>query len=218
LQRFLHVSTTDVYGYPLQVCDESHPPVDIGLPYNRTKCLGERAVWDSGLPVTILRPATIYGPRSIPFGSDIAKLIRQRLMAVIDGGASRGGFVYVDNAVDAMIVASGAAESLGRAYNVSDGTDANWRIYVDLLADGMGLPRPWIDLPSRAAFALARLTEAPHRYCRIPGRPLLTQHAVYLLSRDQEFPIVRIRGELAYAPAVSFRDGMARMVQWLKSP
>src|SRR5437879_1367484 len=25
LQRFLHVSTTDVYGYPAVPCDESHP-------------------------------------------------------------------------------------------------------------------------------------------------------------------------------------------------
>src|SRR4051812_43571613 len=48
LQRFLHVSTTDVYGYPRQVCDESNPPVETGLPYNRTKILAERAAIDSG--------------------------------------------------------------------------------------------------------------------------------------------------------------------------
>src|SRR5690349_7900482 len=41
LRRFLHVSTTDVYGYPERACDESHPLTQVGLPYNRSKCMGE---------------------------------------------------------------------------------------------------------------------------------------------------------------------------------
>ncbi|MGD1070883.1 MAG: NAD-dependent epimerase/dehydratase family protein [Bryobacteraceae bacterium] len=211
LERFLHVSTTDVYGYPKQVCDESSPPVDVGLPYNRTKILGERAALDSGLPVTVVRPATIYGPRSVTFGTDLAKLLRQRLMAVIDHGQAPGGFLYVDNAVDAILRAATAQESLGRVYNLSDGTGVTWKTFVDRLADGLGYPRPWIDIPTGGAFALARFLEA------MPGRPLLTRHAVHLLARDQEFPIDRIRRELGYAPAVGFEEGMARTVQWLKT-
>src|SRR5260370_41569130 len=109
LQRFLHVSTTDVYGYPLNPCEESHGLIDTGIHYNRSKCMGENAVWeasrDAGLPVTVVRPATIYGPRGTAFATDIAKLIRQRLMAVIDGGHSEGGFCYVDNAAQAIIQA-----------------------------------------------------------------------------------------------------------------
>jgi nucleoside-diphosphate-sugar epimerase len=217
IQRFLHVSTTDVYGYPRQVCGEDAERVDVGLPYNSTKCMGERAVWVSGLPVTVVRPATIYGPRSIPFGSDLAKLIRQGLMAVIDGGRARGGFLYVDNAVDALIAAATARESLGRPYNLSDGTNATWRAYVDALAAGLGERRPWIDIPSRAALALAWGMEAPHRFLKVPGRPLLTRHAVYLLARDQEFPAERARRELGFAPAVGFEEGMKRTVEWIQS-
>jgi nucleoside-diphosphate-sugar epimerase len=217
LVRFLHVSTTDVYGYPIRVCDESQPAVDAGLPYNRTKILGERAVWDSGVPATVVRPATIYGPRSVPFGSDIARLLRQRLMAVVDGGRATGGFLYVDNAVAAIVAAATAKESLGRAYNLADGTGIIWKTYVERLADGLGMRRPWIDLPSAAAFALASGMEAPHRYLKIPGRPLLTRHAVYLLARDQEFPIERARRELGLSPAVNFDEGMARTVAWLQT-
>ncbi len=66
VKRFLHVSTTDVYGYPRVPCAESAPMRDVGLPYNRTKIQGEEAVWrahrEHGLPVTVVRPATIYGP------------------------------------------------------------------------------------------------------------------------------------------------------------
>ncbi len=220
VQRFLHVSTTDVYGYPAEPCDESHPLTDIGLPYNRSKCMGESAVWDafhkSGLPVTIVRPATIYGPRGTAFGTDIAQHLRQGTMAVIDGGRSAGGFCYVDNAAQAMIDAAAASETIGRAYNLSDGTGATWRRYVDALADGLGRRRAWIDMPSAAAFALANTMEAPHRYLRIPGRPMLTRHAVYLLSRSQEYPTARAQRDFGFAPAVSFEEGIGRLVEWLK--
>ncbi len=220
LERFLHVSTTDVYGYPHEPCDESHPLTDVGLPYNRTKCQGEECVWDASgrlaLPVTVVRPATIYGPRGKAFGSDIARLIRQGLMAVIDGGRAPGGFCYVDNAVDAILRAAGTPKTVGRAYNVADGTGQTWRSYVDALADGLGERRPWIDLPSAIAFPLARTFEAPHQYLGVPGRPLLTRHAALLLSRNQEFPIERARRDFGFSPAVGFEEGIARTVEWLK--
>ena len=219
LERFLHVSTTDVYGYPVEPCEESHPLVDVGLPYNRTKCLGEQSVWEasrrSGLPVTVVRPATIWGPRGAVFATDIAKLLRQGLMAVIDGGRSPGGFCYVDNCVEAIVQAATASHTAGHAYSLSDGTGVTWRQYVDALADGLGARRPWINLPVTLAFPLARTMEAAHQYLPLPGRPLLTRHAVYLLSRSQEFPAEAARRDFGFSPAVSFGEGMKRTVEWL---
>ncbi len=220
LERFLHVSTTDVYGYLADPCDESHPLTDVGLPYNRTKCRGEESVWDAsrrtGLPVTVVRPATIYGPRSKDFATEIAKLIRQGAMLVLNGGRSPGGFCYVDNAVHAIIQAAASPDTLGRAYNLADGTGATWRSYVDALAAGLGERRPWINLPDAIAFPLARTLEATHAQLRFLGRPLLTRHAVYLLSRNQEFPVERARRDFGFAPAVSFEEGVSRTVDWLQ--
>jgi nucleoside-diphosphate-sugar epimerase len=218
VRRFLHVSSTDVYGYPRHPCDESGPLTDAGLPYNRTKCQGEELVREAsaaGLPVTTIRPATIYGPRSKAFTADIAKLIRQGLMAVLDGGRSPGGFCYVDNAAEALIAAAHAQETVGRTYNIADGTGATWRTYVDRLADGLGLRRPWIDIPSAIAFPLAYTMEAAHRHLPIPGRPLLTRHAVRLLSRNQEFPSESARRDFGFRPQVSFEEGMVRTLAWL---
>ncbi len=83
---------------------------DVGLPYNRTKIQGEEAVWrahrEHGLPVTVVRPATIYGPRGKDFVVEIANLLRQRMMLLIDGGRARGGFTYVDNVAQAMMDAA----------------------------------------------------------------------------------------------------------------
>jgi len=216
LERLLHVSTTDVYGYPLVPCAESGLLVDVGLPYNRTKLLGDNLVRAASLPWTIVRPATIYGPRGKAFAIDIAALLRQGVMAVMDGGRTPGGFSYVDNAAEAIIAASTARETVGRVYNMADGSGATWRTYVDTLADGLGLRRPWLSMPSSVAFALARTVEAPHRFLRLPGRPLLTRHAVFLLSRDQEFPTEAARRDFGFRPEVSFEEGVQRTVAWLQ--
>ena len=215
LERFLHVSTTDVYGYPRVPCGETGALVDVGLPYNRTKMLGEGLIRAASLPWTIVRPATIFGPRGKTFASDIASLIRQGVMAVIDGGGTPGGFCFIDNAAEAIILAASARQTVGRVYNIADGTGATWRQYVDALADGLGLRRPWLSLPSSVAFALAYAMESPHRFLRIPGRPLLTRHAVYLLSRNQEFPAAAARLNFGFHPAISFEEGVARTVAWL---
>jgi nucleoside-diphosphate-sugar epimerase len=211
LERFLHVSSTDIYGYPADPCDESHQPTDVGLPYNRSKCMGEAAVWASGLPVTVVRPATIYGPRSKAFVADIARLIRRGSMAVIDGGRVPGGFCYVDNAAHAILEAARSRETLGRAYNLADGTGVTWRSYVDALADGLGERRPWLDIPSALALPLARMLEWV-----APTRPVLTRHAVYLLSRNQEYPTGRAKRDFGFAPAVLFEEGIARTIRWLR--
>src|ERR1700761_4838898 len=126
LRRFLHVSTTDIYGYPLTPCSEEQPAVDAGLPYNQTKILGEAAVWqayrEEGLPVTVLRPATIFGPRGKDFTLEIATLLRQRTMAYIDHGSVPGGFTYVDTVAEAMMAAAASPQTVGEAYNISGGT------------------------------------------------------------------------------------------------
>ena len=218
LERFVHVSTTDIYGYPQTPCSEDHPFVDAGLPYNQTKGAGEAAVWKAhaeGLPVTILRPATIYGPRGKDFTQEIAALLRQRLMAYVGGGHATGGFTYVDNVAHAMLEAASSPRTVGQAYNIADGTNASWRDYATLFAEQLGTKPPWIDLSFGKALALARAFEAPHRFLRLPGRPLLTRHAVLLLGRNQEFPATKAKNDFSFRPGVSLEEGIRRSVAWL---
>jgi nucleoside-diphosphate-sugar epimerase len=221
VERFLHVSTTDVYGYPRVPCDEEAPLRDVRLPYNRTKIQGEEAVWrahrDRGLPVTVVRPATIYGPRGKDFVVDIAGMLRQGMMLLIDGGRARGGFTYVDNVAQAMMDAAASSKAVGRAYNISDGTGVTWREYTCALADALGYRRPRFSLPFPIAMALGASMEVPFGLLKLDGRPLLTRHAVYLLARDQEYPAARAREDFGFAPQVPFADGIVRSAEWVRS-
>jgi nucleoside-diphosphate-sugar epimerase len=181
LQRFLHVSTTDVYGYPAVPCDESHPLTDVGLPYNRTKCQGEECVWEAsrrGLPVTVVRPATIYGPRSKDFVIEIAKLIRQGTMAVVDGGAPRW-LCYVGNA-GRHHPGSQRAEALAalqhRGRNRRDLAPLHRR-----LADGLGQRR--LDQHPQPSHS-PRPYRVAHRLLRLRAGPCLPA-TVYLLPQPE---------------------------------
>lgn len=221
LERFLHVSTTDVYGYPLVPYSEAGPLTRTALPYNQTKLQGELAVWSASqthrLPVTVVRPGTIYGPRGKDFTLDIATLLHQRTMAVVDGGAAPGGFLYVDNAAGAMLDAALSPHTIGQAYNLVDGTGTTWREYLTRFAALLGTKPPWINLPFRAAMAVAAAMEAPYRTLGLPGRPLLTRHAVYLLGRSQEFPIGKARSDFGFTPAISLEEGLQRSADWLRA-
>ena len=221
LQRFLHVSTTDVYGYPVVPCDEQGPLRETNLPYNQTKAQGERAVWQAaashGLPVTVVRPGTIYGPRGKDFTVDMAALLRQRLMAVIDGGNAPGGFTYVDNVAHAMIDAARSPATTGEAYNIVDGDGATWRSYLALFAALLKKKEPRIDLSFAAAMRIAAVMETPYRLLPLGGKPLLTRHAVYLLGRDQNFPMAKAKRDFGFKPAVTMEEGLERSVEWLRA-
>ncbi len=217
LQRFVHVSTTDVYGYPRIAGDETMMPCDVRLPYNSTKLRGEALVWQAGadgLPITIVRPASIYGPGGKAFVTDIVTLLRQRLMLLVDGGRAPGGFVYVDDVCEAMLLAAEARESVREAYNISSVDALCWREYTERLARLLGLPMPWLQLPMGAAMALAAASEVPHRL-GVPGRPLLTRHAVYLLARDQQYSTAKAAAQLGWRPRTCIEAGLQRAVAGL---
>lgn len=220
LQRFVHVSTTDIYGYPESPCAEDSPAVNAGLPYNRTKILAESIVWqaraDHGLPITILRPATIYGPRGKDFTQEIATLLRQRLMATIDRGKAPGGFVYIDTVAQALLDASSSPATEGKAYNLADPAAHTWAHYLQLFAGQLGSPAPWINFSFRNALRFARMLEKPHRLLHLAGRPLLTQHAVYLLGRNQNFPVTRAHQDFLFTPTISLEEGICRSIAWLR--
>ncbi|WP_158615328.1 NAD(P)-dependent oxidoreductase [Acidipila sp. EB88] len=220
LQRLLHVSTTDVYGYPVSAAgDETMPTRATGLPYNETKRSGEALVWQAaarGLPVTVVRPASIYGPHGKAFVTDVVTLLKQRLMLLVDSGRAPGGFVYVDDVCHAMWLAAMAPGACNEAYNLSSVDGATWHTYTTALARALALPAPWLHLPFVAAMALATVSELPHK-AGLPGRPLLTRHAVYLLARDQQYNTRKAQQQLGWQPSTPLEQGIQASVAPLLS-
>lgn len=220
LERFVHLSTTDVYGYPRQPCAEDADLLDTGLPYQRSRVQAELAVWgfaDEGVPVTVLRPATIFGPRSRESVVEIVQHLRQHRLCLVDGGQVRGGFCYVDNVASAMLSVCTEAQTQGQAYNLTDSTGVTWREYIRILAQSLGLSQPRLDLPFPAAIAAARVAEVAHAALTLPGQPLLTRRAVYTAGRDREFSSKKATQDFGYVPEISFPEAMRRSAEWIVS-
>jgi nucleoside-diphosphate-sugar epimerase len=218
IRKFVYVSSTEVYGYPDFPASEDAPFRDRGWPYCSTKIDAEKHAWEffeRGLPLTIVRPATVYGPRSMVI-IEFVELLKCGQMMLIDGGRKNAGLVYVDNLNDLLLIVGEPDVGLGRAYNVTDGLDVTWGAFINALAAMLSKGPVTASFPRRWAYAAGWLLEGWARVRGRSSRPLITRMAVELTGTDQGFVNDRARQELGWTPRVSFEQGMLRVQTWLK--
>jgi nucleoside-diphosphate-sugar epimerase len=200
--RFVHVSTTDVHR-----ADNW---------YARTKRAAEAEVRRvRGADTVILRPSTVYGPRSAEVVGEIAKAIRAGTMLLVDRGRANAGLCYVDNLVDAAVLARPGE------FDITDGLDVTWRRFADDLAAGLGAgPVRW-SVPYAVANAIGFSLEHGYRVLRgatgLTTRPLLSRQAVYVMGRDQDFDNGPARAALGWEPRVGYAEGMQATLAWLNA-
>jgi nucleoside-diphosphate-sugar epimerase len=220
VSKFIHISTTDVYGHPNYPADETTPFRLRGWQYGDTKIQGEELVWayhrKHGLPVTVVRPVNIYGPRSTSFVLELAELLKSGDMVQIGKLEQPAGLAYVTNVVDVILLAADCENSVGHAYNACDGLDISWPKYMGRLAKVIGASGPKTVILYRLAYFAGWIMEKSYGILRIKSRPLLTRMLVELLGTNQGFPIDKARRELGYEPRVDFEEGMARVETWLR--
>jgi len=225
--RFIHLSTTDVYGHP------GGPPVDESFTddgrihnwYAHTKRQAERAVRDAGqtgrIETAILRPATVYGPGSRDVIGEIARAIRGGHMLLIDRGRAVAGLCFVENLLDAALLALRHQAAPGNAFNVSDDLAVTWRQLTDDLAAGLSCRQVRFSMPYRLAGAIGFSLEQGYRLLRsstgLSTPPLLSRQAVQVLGRDQLFSSRKLRQTLGWEPRVGYDEGLSATLEWLKS-
>jgi nucleoside-diphosphate-sugar epimerase len=232
VERFIHFSTTDVYGHPqtgsgpqMAPIDESYAAKRFGNWYAQTKREAEAAVLHTNaqrsLDVVILRPATVYGPGSRDVVGEIARAIRSRNMLLVDGGRAIAGLCYVDNVIDAAVLALDNEAAAGEAFNITDGLDVTWRQFTDGLAEGLDCAKVRWSMPYWMAngigFSLEHGYRALRRTTGLSAPALLSRQAVQVLGRDQAFSNRRARELLGWEPRVGYPAGLEATLAWLRS-
>jgi nucleoside-diphosphate-sugar epimerase len=226
VQRFIHFSTTDVYGYPGgSAVDETYTTTRFRNWYAQTKREAEEQVQrveqTHAIETVILRPATVYGPRSVEVIGEIAKAICNGTMLLIDKGRAVAGLCYVENLIDAAVLASSSAAAPGQAFNVCDGIDITWQRFTGDLADGLGCSRVRFSMPYWMATGIAFSLESAYRLLRatlgLRTPPLLSRQAVHILAVDQEFSNRRAREILGWIPRVDYATGLRETIEWLRA-
>ena len=225
VERFIHFSSTDVYGYPgTRAVDETHLATGFANWYSQTKRGAEaevrRVERTAEMEVVILRPATVYGPRSTEVVGEIARAIRAGKMLLIDRGRPIAGLCYVHNLVDAALLARGHRAAPGQAFNVTDGLDITWGDFTSGLAEGLGCPPARWSMPywmaSTIGFSLEQGYRALRRTTRLSTAPLLSRQAVHVMGRDQDFSNHKARELLGWEPRVDYPSGMEATLAWLR--
>jgi nucleoside-diphosphate-sugar epimerase len=226
VRRFIHFSSTDVYGYPGGAgIEEGHATKRFRNWYAQTKRDAEaevrRAEGASALEAVILRPATVYGPGSIDVVGEIARAIKGRHMLLIERGRAVAGLCYVENLIDAAVLALRHEAAPGQAFNVSDGLAITWRDFTDGLAAGLGCAKVSWSVPYWLAAAVGFSLEHGYRLLRrtvgLSMAPLLSRQAVQVLGLDQDFSNRKLRETLGWEPRVDYATGLAATVDWLRA-
>lgn len=226
VQRFLHISTTDIYGHPGgPPIAEDYCATELGNWYSRTKLLAEeevrKATAREALEAVIVRPATVYGARSTAVIGEIAQALSNGSMLLIGGGKTVAGLCYVENLVDLVTLALHEDAAAGQAFNASDGLDVTWEQLTNDLAGGIGArPARW-SMPYPLAYGIGLGLEQGYRLARrasgLSMRPLLSRQAVQVMGRDQRFSSQKAGALLGWEPHRSYGEGLQATLDWLGS-
>ncbi len=197
VERFVLVSSSEVYGTAARVpMDEEHP-LEPRSPYAATKAGGDRLAFSYrvtyGLPIVIARPFNNYGPRQHP-EKVVPRFVTQALsgepLTIHGEGDATRDWLYVDDtasAIEALIDAP-LENVAGEVVNVATGTDISVREIAGLVLDAVGDP----------AGTVVHLDERPGQVDRHIG------------STDK---LARLTG---WRASVSFAEGLERTIAWYR--
>jgi len=217
VERLVHVSSLTVLGLPRggALVDERTPygaPADA---YSRSKIAGERLVREAHggqLATTVVRPGVLWGPGDTTIVPRLAALLRRGLMVYVDHGTNHIALSHVRNLAHGLALAAAAPVAAGQVYHVTDDDELTARQALDQLAAALGAPPPRLSLPFGLVHGVAALCEASARVLRRSTPPALTRYGVRLVACDCRYDLGKARRELGYRPLVSFRDGIAGLV------
>ena len=218
VQRFIYFSSVAVYGVnPAAVIDESAPTTPVGQLYPDSKIAAEtlvRAAQADGLPATLIRPASTYGPRGAAWTVGPVEQIKAGRLVLLgeDRGLVNTG--YIDNVVDGVLLALHSPAAIGETFNLCDGTTITYREFYSRYAAMLGRQR----LPVYPAWLARGAVSPPGRWLRrLLGKPVPGPWSYHFRFNPSRFSIAKAQRVLGYAPAISLDEGMQRTEQWLRA-
>jgi len=193
VQRFLHVSTDEVYGEILVGAAREADPLRPRNPYAASKAAAEHFVfsyWTSyGLPVLVTRGCNTYGPYQYPekfIPLAITNLLSGQPVPIYGDGLQERDWLYVEDHCHAIwtVLVHGKP---GETYNI-----------------GASQHRPNIEV----ARAVIRLLNAdPASIVHVADRP----------GHDRRYAVDWSKlAALGWTPRTPFEEGLARTVTWYR--
>jgi len=192
--HFIHASTSSVYGR-FATGDETSPLEPVS-PYGITKLAGEHLcrayAQKDGLPVTVARLYSVYGPRQRPdmgYNIFIRKILNDELITIDGDGTDSRSNTFVLDCVDGLTrIFQQPEQSVGEIFNIGGGEEVNVNQVLAILAELTG--------------KTPITTHGPKR----PGD-----------QRRTAADIAKARALLGYNPLTTIREGLHAQLEWQRA-
>ncbi len=216
LKKFVFVSSIAAAGpavdkKPIKETDECRP---VSL-YGKSKYLAEQAAarFFDKLPIVILRPTKVPGPRQKQLYS-LLKLADKRLIPMLGNGDKQTNICFVQDVVRAIIMAAENNNVRSRTFFIASQEAYSWREMLDAIAEELGLNFV-IKIPHGLLMTIAFLAEITARVTG--GSPLIKRSSIRSVRKNYWLHDVRrIKEELGFTPEITFAWGMRDTIKWYK--
>jgi nucleoside-diphosphate-sugar epimerase len=166
------------------------------------------------LPVSILRPPPVYGPRDTDFLMYF-RMISRRISPALGWRARYASLVYVDDLVQACLIAGRHPDSRGRIFFVISDECVSYAELAAAVAGAMGRKVFTVHVPMAALSIAAAFQEAVSRVTR--------QTSLLNFQKVREFRERRwvcsgesIRKVIGFEPGFSSLAGIPLTVEWYR--
>jgi len=217
LQKFIYLSSQAAAG----PCQNGGQKKETDLcepisPYGQSKRMGENLALAHAheLPLLILRPSAVYGPRDRDIYT-FFKLLSKKIKPRFYSQKQRISLCFVEDIVQAILLASERKGGSGEIFFLSDGKDYRMEEVSDIFASAMGVNPVSIRLPEWMIYGVASLSEY---LSKLTGRPALLNRGKVeeMVQKNWVCDITKARTVLGFKPLVSLAEGARLTFEWYK--
>jgi dihydroflavonol-4-reductase len=217
IQRLVYVSSQAAVGpgndeQPLNETAPCRPITD----YGESKLEGERIVLEhaSQLPITIIRPPAVYGPRDTDM-LGFFKVASKGFRISFGRGENFVSLVYVKDLVDGIIRAAENSKSTGQTYFIADQRVYSWRKAFSIIAKVLHKRTIPLRIPKGVVFFLAFISQ---NFSRVLGKTAAfnTQKAKEITQRYWGLDVSKAKTELGFSPEYDLERGAEETVRWYR--
>lgn len=218
VRRFVHCSTVGVLGHITNPPADETTPHDPGDIYQATKSEGEtlalRLSERLGLPLTVARPAAIYGPGDLRL-LKLFRAIARRRFVMIGSGRVFYHMVHVEDLIAGLQLLAERAEAPGEVFILGGDGYRSLNEIADLIARVVGVPAPRLHVPAWPVQLAGSLCE---RICAPLGvTPPIYRRRVDFFTKSRAFSIEKARRTLGYQPRIDLEQGFRETTAWYRA-
>lgn len=218
VKKFIYCSTCGVHG------NVDHPPASEDSPikpadyYQQTKYEAEPLTLEfhrNGLPALIVRPAAIYGPGDPERFFMIFKRVATGKFPMFGNGKTTYHPLYIDNLVDALVLAMQPGRGDGKPYLIAD---EDWVQIEDLVKRVARAMNVNVRIPHYPVWPVVAVGHVVEKACKPFGiSPPIFPRRVDWYRQNRAFKIDAAKRDLGYNPKVGLDEGLKRTFEWYKA-